>query len=257
MKRISASKTVFVKINNIGKNHLPDVEDLKDRVIKYVDIVPMSSIPYDASAVGFQSMDAILTLADKIGNAYPYKDIPANRFNPSANLGARPEIGRCISLPNSYIDIQDPADVGKVAVFVFFYDMPGFSSVDRSVNVLVDSIETPIRTIDQRNLMPDLRALAGKKYRNFSFSAPQKTLTGATGVTTAEARNCYVSLYKGNYAVLDLLPLPELYDVYYLEQLTFNNIIFDLNNSFVVVGGNNNYVGKSVYLNVAYEEVKQ
>ena len=253
MERISASKSVFVPIEHIGKNYLPLVEDLRNQVIMYVDIVPMDSIPYNLSAIGFSSNNAILSFADKIGNAYPFKDIPAKRFNIADNGGNRLPIMRVLSLQNSYIDVIDPADVGKVVVFVFWYQQDLYSANDTAVTTQIDSIEVPIQTISQRNLMPDLRALAHKRFRRLSFVAPAYARTGISGVTDLESINIYVSLYKGNFAVLDLLPLPELNDLYALDCIALKNIQFDLNNSFVIVGGNNDYRGKVVFLNVTYE----
>lgn len=253
MERVSASKSVFLTIDHVGKNYLPLVEDLKGKNIMYMDIVPMQSIPYNTTLSGFTSMNAVVSLADKIGNAMPIKEIPAKRFSIADNGGNRLPIMQSISLPNSYIDIIDPNDVGKVVVFVFWYQQNLYSASDTTATTQIDSIETNIITIDNRNLMPDLRALAGKRFRKLSFVAPAYSRAGIAGVTLTEAENIYISLYKGNYAVVDLLPLLELYDLYQLDDICWKNIQFDLNNSFVIVGGNNDYRGKVVFLNVTYE----
>ena len=38
-KKVSGAKSVVVKLESKGKNYLPFVEYLKDRYIKYIDVV--------------------------------------------------------------------------------------------------------------------------------------------------------------------------------------------------------------------------
>ena len=218
----------------------------------YLDAVPMATLPY-STATGLTTPSGYLSLADKIGNALPIKQLPIERFDISKNGGSRIPLMRALSLSNCYYECTDASEIGKVLVLVFWYQQPYYASADKTANTLTDSVEVPITVVGQKNLMPDLRALAGKRYRRISFVAPAITQALATGITLSEAENCYVSLYKGNYAICDLLPLPELYDLYLLEQIKLRNIQFDLNNSFIVVGGSVNLVGKSVFFNVSYE----
>ena len=45
-KKVSGAKSVVVKLESIGKNYLPFVEYLKDRYIKFIDVVLVGSLPY-------------------------------------------------------------------------------------------------------------------------------------------------------------------------------------------------------------------
>ena len=251
LKKVSGAKSVFVKINNLGRNFLPLVEDLRDRMIKYVDFVPVSSIPYSTATA--YTGGGFLSLADVNGNFYPYYGIPMDRFDITQNLGRRPPVMRKISLPNSYIEVTDPSDVGKVVCLVFFYDLPQYSARNTVTDAIIDSAEVTINLSQARNVFPDLRTMAGKRFRHISFSAPTKTFSGQTGITLSEAGNVFISFVKGNYAVIDMLPLIEFYDIPQIEDLNFSNIVFDFTNSFVTVGGTQNLDGKTVMVNLSYE----
>lgn len=255
LKKVSASKTVFVQLSQLGRNYLPYVEDLKNKLIKYVDIVGVSSIAYTTDTA-FQSMKGFLTLADKTGNAYPIYRVPLDRFDIAQNLGARMLVSRVVSIQNSWIEITDPADVGKVACLVVWYDQPMYSSHNHTLDLSVDSFETPIVSQTARNLFPDNRTMVGKRFRSLQFAAPALTPSLAPGVTYSEALDLYVSIYKGNYAILDLLPLVELYNINNIDNLELSNILFDFTNSWILQGGNGSgtsLVGKSVFLNATYE----
>ena len=255
LKRISASKTILVPIAQLGRNFMPYTEDLKGKYIKYVDIVKVSSLPYQ-TGTPFTSMKGFMTLADVLGNAYPIYSMPLAKFDIEQNLGARQAVNRIVSWQNSYIDITDPADIGKVAVVVVWYDHLAYSAEDSTCDISIDSFEVPIVSQTFKNLFPDNRTMVGKRFRQLTFAAPTVTPSLATGVTLTEARDLYVSLYKGNFAIFDTLPLIELYNVLEIEQLEYRNIVFDFTNSFVLQGGNGSgtsLVGKTVFLNATYE----
>ena len=73
-----------------------------------------------------------------------------------------------------------------------------------------------------------------------------------------QARNIFVTLQKGNYRVIDALPLLEFYELGLLQSVDFANIIFDFTNSYLSIGqaASADLVGKSVLLNAVYEDNK-
>lgn len=256
LKRISGAKTVIVPIVREGKNYLPFVEDLKDKTIKYVDFCPVNSMPYTNDTPVSDSSKYIVSLASKSGNQYDMQDVPMQKFDLTLNWGIRPAIMKVISLQNSYLLCTDSNEVGKYAVLVFYYDYPEYSRRNTTLDVSVNAFEVPILKASQPNQLPDNRTMVGKRFRNIFFTPVSLTPTMATGITYAESKDFYLTLNKGNYSIIDTLPLMCLYAVNMVEPLEFSNIIFDFTNSYILVGGagsNTAYIGRSILLNASYE----
>lgn len=256
LKRISGSKTVLVPITTVGKNYLPFVEDLRDRYIKYIDFCPVASLPYSSGTAVTASSKHIISLSNKAGNVYDLQDIPLQKFDISLNWGIRPAIMRKLSLQNSYIMCTDVSEVGKVAVLVFYYDNMENSRRNTTTDVAVNGFEVQIKSATYANQFPDNRTMVGKNFRNLFFSPVSLTPNLNTGFTENQMKDLYITLQRGNYAVLDTLPLMCLYGINMVEPLEFANIQFDFTNSFVLVGGNGSnasYVGKYLFLNASYE----
>lgn len=256
LKRISGSKTVIVPITQVGRNMLPFVEDLKDKYIKYIDFCPVGSLPNSSGTAVTASSKHIISLSNKSGNVYDLQDIPLQKFDISLNWGIRPAIMRKLSLQNSYINCTDAGEVGKYAVLVFYYDNPENSRRNTTTDVAVNAFEVPVKSAVFANQFPDNRTMVGKNFRSLYFSPVSLTPNLNTGFTATQMLDLYITLQKGNYAVIDTLPLMCLYGINMVEPLEFANIQFDFTNSFVLVGGagsNSSYVGKYLFLNASYE----
>ena len=255
-KRVSGTKTVIVPIERVGRNSLPYVEDLRDRYIKYIDFCAVNSLPYSSDTPVTDSSSYLLSLAGRNGNVYDIQDVPLGKFDLTLNWGIRPAIMRRLSLQDSYLTCTDSDEVGKYAVLVFYYDEPQFAARNTTTDVAVNALEVSIVRALSPNQFPDNRTMVGKRFRALCFTPVSVTPTYKTGFTYEECRDLYVSLYKGNYAIVDTLPLMCLYAVNMVEPLEFANIQFDFTNSYILVGGggvNTDYIGRSLLLNAAYE----
>lgn len=256
LKRISGAKTVIVPIVREGKNFLPFIEDLKNKTIKYIDFCPVSSLPYTSDTPVTDSSKYLVTLTSRSGNTYDMQDVPMEKYDLTLNWGIRPAIMREISLQNSYLLCTDPSEIGKFAVLVFYYDYPDYSRRNTTIDVSINGFEVPIIKAVQPNQLPDNRTMVNKRFRSLFFTPVALTPTMKTGIDYTECKDFYLTLNKGNYAIIDTLPLMCLYGVNMVEPLEFSNIIFDFTNSYILVGGNGSntkYIGRSVFINAAYE----
>lgn len=259
-KKLSGAKLVLLPITQMGVNKFPYIEDLAKRRIKYIDFYPNAYLP-DTADAGLTLTDSLsLTLADEIGNSYLIKDMPLSRFDYAETLGIRQPICNRISLQNCYVNCQNQSAVGKVAAFVFYYDLPEFSAKNRTDNVVVDSLSIPINTVVRYNQLPDEERMSLKRFRYIWLGLPTTTPDLQTGLSEAQLQNCYITLRKGSYNVVENMPLYLLYQIKMLDKTEFANIIFDFQSSFVTVGGAGtipspgDYTGKSVFINLAYEK---
>ena len=260
-KKLSGAKAVFVPITKLGQNPLPYIEDLKERYIKYIDFYPNRYLP-ETAAEGLQDpANMYLTLADKTGNQFYIKNMPLARFNYINTTGCRQYIGSKISLQNSYITCADKTQIGKVVMLVFWYDLPEYSRANKSEITITDALSIPITTTVRHNTLPDEERMALKRFRRILLGVPAITPDYQTGLTQEQLANIYITLRKGTYNVVENLPVLFLWQYNMLEKAEFANIVFDLQNSYITVGGNNtipdvedDYVGKCVFLNMVYEK---
>lgn len=257
--KISGGKLVLVPIRQLGVNKIPYVEDLRDRIIKYIDFYPAELLP-DTDADGVLSSENMyLSVADAIGNEYLIKDMPLQRFDYTSTLGIKQEIKNRISLQNSAVVCQNPANVGRYAALIFWYDLPEFSARNRSDVTIIDSITIPIKNVVRYNPLPDEERLSGRRYRRLLLGMPEKTPEQLNTLSADLLKNVYITLRKGSYNVVENIPVMMFYQLQMLQKSTFANIVFDMQSSYLTVGGAgraaySDYVGKSVFMNFVYEK---
>ena len=269
---ITGAKTITVAINKLGENFLPYNEELKDKVIRYIDVVPMGLLPQSNGDVFTDFENCTLTLADYNGNSYFAYNVPLDRYNPIKTGGVRLPINKKISLQNSYIFVaENNAQIGNSVVVVVYYEDEFYSYPNTTNDLAVDAVEVKINSLDFNNMLPDNRTLVGKRIRGLAL--PDVTLTPSftKSINKILINNKwgYITLQKNNYVILDHLPLFLLLEPYYLSSLQFRNIELDLINSYITIGGStakiNEMFGEdaqliiddllagSVFLNVLYE----
>ena len=260
--KLSGAQLVLVEIKHTGRNYFPLVENLRSRVIKYIDFCETTYLPAIANAVGLSAtQDAYLTIMDEHGTTEIHREMPLERYDYAQTLGVRQPICRKISMQNSYIDVQDASYVGKVAAFMFYYDLPEFSARNSTDNVMTDAISIPLTTAIRYNALPDTDRLTGKRFRKILLGTPSVTPDMQTGMDDmSKLANCFITFRKGTYNVIENMPLPLLYQLAMLEKTEWANIIFDFQNSYITIGGAGtipnvatDYIGKAVFINLQYE----
>lgn len=258
--KLSGAQLVLVPITQVGRNYFPLVENIRKRLIKYIDFYAASYLP-DVADPGLTSdTDMYVTIRNQYGNTDMIDHLPLERFNYSATQGIRQKIGAEISLTNCYVDCQDSNNVGKTAAFLFWYDLPEYSSKNTTLNLTTDAISIPLTTASRYNQLPDVERMAGKSFRRILCSTPSVTPNLKTGVTAAQLANLYITLRKGSYNIVENMPLAMLRQLTMLQPTVFQNIRFDFQSSYITIGGagtipnvNTDYIGKYVFLNLQYE----
>lgn len=259
-KKVSGGQSIIVPIKRLGNNYLPFIEDLKDRVIKYIDVVAK---PYgitlpngDTSVRENQLFTSFITLMSKNGVVQDIANLPLSSCYTFANGGEHYFIGRKISLQNSYITVTDETMIGKSIMLVVWYDEPLYSARNSTNNVCVESVEVDYKTPNFKNLFPDNRTLAGKRIRKIIIDNVSKT---------PSYRDCannnnflpFLTLNNGNVSILKEIPFTSLFNSngLYQWELEFANIKFDLTNSYVQTFGDTNFQpGQSFLVRFVFED---
>ena len=258
--QVTAIKTILVPINKTGKNYIPFNEELKNRVIRYVDMVMPDALPQSSAAV-FTAFDyATLSLSDYNGNAYVGYNLPLQRLNPVYHLGVRIAIDKKLSFQNSYIEVTSPVVSTSYAVMVVYYDMPEYAQVNTTNDLALESFDVPIKSAIFKNLMPDNRTLVNKRFKQIAIPELVTITPSFSECGNDKAfKVAYMTLIKDNYLILDNVPLLLFKEPYYLQSINFRNITFDFINSYITLGGDGTnsdaieLVGKSIFINVLYE----
>ncbi len=256
--KLSGAQLVLVPIQRVGRNYLPFVEYIDHKLIKYIDFCPADLLP-DTDEQGCPtSQDLFITIFDERGTQELHRNLPLDRLNYISTLGTRQPIFNKVNLTASYIDCQDGNLVGKTVALVFWYDLPNYSSRNTSDTLLMDSISVPITNIIRYNQLPDIDRLTGKRFRKILLGTPTTTPDLNQCVSPLNMYSCYLTLQKGAYKVLSNVPIALLYQLQMLDKSEFQNIIFDLQSSYITIGGAGtataaDFVGKYIFFNVQYE----
>lgn len=259
--KLSGAQLVLVPIQRLGRNYFPFVENINRRIIKYIDFAPAQYLP-DTDKTGTTSTDNMyITVLDAVGNSEIQRNLPLERLNYKQTLGIRNPLFSKINLEASYVDCQNENMVGTTAAFVFWYDLPEYSSRNTTDTLITDSVSIPLVTYIRYNQFPDSDRMVGKRFRRLLLSAPSVTPDLHTGITLEQTQNIYLTLRKGSYCIVDNLPLSLLYQLQMLTKTEFQNIIFDFQASYLTIGGAGtisnvqaDYIGKSVFMNLQYEK---
>lgn len=259
--KLSGGQLVLVPITQMGENKFPLVENLRGRVIKFIDFSGAQYLP-DTAASGLTSTtDMYVTIKNEFGNTDIHKDLPLQRLDYVATLGVRQPIMSKISLQNCCVNCQDPSNVGKTAAFVFWYDLPEYSKKNSTDILVTDAISVPLTTDIRYNALPDSDRMTGKRFRRILLGTPNVSPDLQTCVTMTELENIYLTLRKGGINVCENIPVALFYQLQMLTKAEFQNIIFDFQSSYLTIGGagtipnvQTDYIGKSVFFNLQYEK---
>ena len=234
-KKVSGGQSVIVPITCVGRNYLPFVEDLKDRVIKYIDIVDVT--PIDGST-GVGNTPQYITLSGKSGYIMEFDNYPTINLKPYSTYGSRRLIGKKLSLQNSFFTNGDASNIGKSVVCVFWYDEPEYSARNTTNNVSISTVEVPFVSKTFKNMLPDNRTMAGKRFRSIAWDLlPSYTPSFKTAANSDVETNAYLTLLNGNVAILNNIPVQCLVELANVESLEFSNIKFDFTNSYIQLAG--------------------
>ena len=259
--KLSGAQMVLVPITQLGHNRMPFLENIKGRYIKFIDFYGGSQYLPNVTDTAVQTTENMfITIYDEWGNTEIIRNLPLERFNYTQTLGIRQQIGSKISLRDCYIDCQNPSCIGKTVAIVFYYDLPEYSAKNCTDNLVTDNISIPLTTITRYNKLPDDERMVNKRFRRILLAAPSTTPDLQSGVSYANLHNLYITLRKGSFVIFDNLPIMFLYQLTMLEKSELQNILFDFQSSYITVGGagtitpSTDYVGKSVFLNLQYEQ---
>lgn len=259
--KLSGAQLVLVPITKMGENKFPWVENIRSRFIKYMDFYGATYLPGTTSVGLTTTDDLFVTIANASGNAQLIRNLPLARFDYTKTLGVRQPIYSNISLSDCKVICNNASAIGKTAAFIFWYDLPEYSSKNSTKQLIIDSVSVPLVAPVLENQFPDDDRMTGKRFRKLMLAAPYITPDLGDGVEEEKLDNIYITLRKGSYNVVENIPVKLLYQYSMIQPMEFQNIVFDFQSSFLTIGGagtipniDRDYIGKSVFFNLQYEK---
>lgn len=259
--KLSGAQMVLVPITKLGDNKFPWVENIRNRFIKFLDFYGAEYLPGTDAKGLTTTEDMYITITNAAGNTQIIRNLPLQRLDYTQTLGVRQPIASKICMSDCSLVCQNPEAIGKVAAFLFWYDLPDYSRANSTDTLITDSVSVPLTTSVRYNLLPDIDRMTGKRFRRILFSEQYTTPDLQEGLTDDAVKNIYLTLRKGTYNVLENVPVMLLYQLAMIQKTEFANIIFDFHSSFLTIGGagtipnvDTDYIGKSVFFNMQYEK---
>lgn len=247
---ISAGLGVSIPLNAPGKIFFPEINDLKGRVIKYIDFYDVQAA-YDVDYKYISaSNDGSLSLMEYSTKNFPIKDVPLSVFSVARNAGKRFLINRIIDVPNSYIQINQVS--GNNLFFVFWYDLEESSETMLETDVYAYDTFNVIRmNRNSTGIIPfsENRTLFGKDFGSlrFQFGLNMNVVDPSvpseyTYIDSNTAKSIYITLQNGSFKFIRNVPLILLGDYNYnnynqlqlnRDGINFKNVKFDFTNSYL------------------------
>lgn len=247
---ISAGIGVSIPLTGTGKIFFPELNDLKGRVIKYIDFYDVQGA-YDVDYKYIApSNDGSLSLMEYSTKNFPIKDVSLSVFSVARNTGKRFLINRVIDVPNSYIQINQVS--GNNLFFVFWYDLEESSETMLENDVYAYDTFNVIRmNRNSTGIIPfsENRTLFGKEFGalRFQFGLNMNVVDPSVPseysyIDSNTAKSIYITLQNGSFKFIRNVPLMLLGDYNYnnynqlqlnRDGINFKNVKFDFTNSFL------------------------
>ncbi len=254
---VSGAIGVSIQLN-ATKIYMPDIFDLRDKVIKYIDVCDeliqdLEGRQIDASNSGF------INLVEKDTTNLKINDLPLDMLSLSENKGNRFKINFKCDLVNSYINWEGETNQNKSIYIIFWFDEPKTMQQITNNNVKIDSFEIPIIANGIREVsFKENRTLYRKKFRNLLLFAPSIsnmiTAEGNNSMTDTQSKNIFLTLQLQNYAYIRHIPIYVFKQNAVNFEIRLQNVEFDFTNSYLEMPSGLSYSGTSVMFNAVYQD---
>ena len=252
-------RTIIAKAHT--KTYLPDILDLKGKVIKYIDCLnDMAVLDRDGVTItSGQINNCFLSLIKEGTQEIFIKNVPLSNYQVSERKGIRDNISRVVDFPHSWLENNSGSDI--VLFIVFWYDDIQISNLySAAEKTNIESFEvSQFNSTQQRMLFDEDRTLVDKQIQDFFVydnTAAFVTPTGKTSVTGADLKSSYLTLVKGNYEFVRNVPLILFKNSDTYDRIKLQNIVFDFSNSYIDVSSTvaTAVAGKSYFFNIEYKK---
>lgn len=252
----SGAKGVTINVPRQTTIYLPDILDLKNKSIKYIDVCNgFINVDRNENIISDHVKDCYISLMEVGTQNLFYKDVNLLVLDSFKRFGKRELINKKIDLVNSYITNQGVYDIN--IFIVFWYDEPQVIRpyYEDQVNN-VDYIEVKkFNSVENRLYFSENRTLLNKEIVNFTFIT-NNIVSPSNSVTVgfSQYQVGFLTLQKNNFMFVENVPILLFSDYGIYSRMQLQNVQFDFINSYIDVPSNyaSAIDGKCFFANVEY-----
>lgn len=249
----SGAKMIEIPIDHVGRNYFPDVNDLYGRTIQSITLFP-NCVPLSGkNSVLEDDYYAISLNLTSDGSTYEVLNAPVIQYSNYYTLGRNVEVNQKLSLEHCYFDVQYLSQTGVIVAVLWFEADKQYRADAKTDLDSINSFDVPLLLgTGYRNYLPDNRDMVDKHFRGFLVDSTMLYSPNGQQVDQQDLSPCYITLCKGSYAVIDRLPLQAFQQLWDIEKMRFDNIIFDFEQSFIEVAIGNE-INNIINIQCTYE----
>lgn len=259
-KLVSGAIGVQVNLRSgVNRIHFPEIIYLRKKRIKHIDVCyggAQCTITPDGTNILAASnySKLFITLVEDNTKKELIRSLPINQLGLNGN---RLFIDKIVDLQASYIDISaitDPATIAnKCLYFVFWYDEPAvWGVVDANGRTAIEPLE--ITLTGKTTRFAENINLKNKRVQNLLLTFPSVTPSGKSGINAPNVANKYLTLSYRNTQFFGQIPLYLFIQEKLFFQLRLQNIVFDLQSSFIETIGVTADDLKTLFFNVLIDD---
>lgn len=229
---------VTIKCAAKTKTYLPDILDLKGKVIKFIDVVDnLLYTDVDGNSLVNSCSGLYFNLMQPDTNTLFAKNCSLTKYSFLGRKGKRDSILRVIDFPNSFIENKNDRAIN--AFVVFWYDDPNVSNTyNENDHYNIDSIDVKKFDNEKKVLFGENRTMYNKQIRSISCVCPDNIYHFVTAngnvAHTQEVAKAFITLQRNNYQFFRNVPAILVSDyVKAYDKIYLQNVTFDFTNSFI------------------------
>jgi len=229
-KYISGAYLVGLNATGSGSQVLfPDVDILRGKRIKHIDFITLSKTPDNNNAVT-TAANLFITLREKNTQQELIKDLPCAELVKYDN---RMFINKIVDWSRSYISGSGLAALtGKYLQLVIWFDYPdNWGIIPAENRTEINNFE--IKLVGKKTFFPEKIDLSGRKFQNILLNYPGITPQGNEGMDASRADDKFVTLSYRGVQFFSQVPLFLFFQTTNNYQLKLQNVLIDMQSSFV------------------------
>lgn len=237
MEKYVVNGAIGIKLTNLkeGRNYLPYVSDLKDRTIKYIDIMQEIYTP-DDEFLNAQPSDMALSLVKKGTSDLVYDNVSAVEFCPKINNGKRVLVGFVLDLEKSFINVSSYS-AGEGTFIVFYYEDDKGVATHTDNKIPMKRTTSVVKlTNGRQSYFSENRTINGKHFLGIYPSFSRFSQAGEVSPISEYFWDVlFVNLVRGSDIFVRNVPLYCLLrdDSNYEGHIVFDGVQIDFTNSFL------------------------
>ncbi|VBB45227.1 hypothetical protein TRIP_D300135 [uncultured Paludibacter sp.] len=240
---------------NDNKIYFPDVALLRGKRIKHIDVISniVSKNGFNPIAENYLK-DIFVTFMENKTQTELIKSLPLSLLS---NNNDRLFINKSIDLVNSFIDVSK-IDTGiKDNAFLYFiawFDEPFVWGKLPEINNRTEIHPLELTLTQKRTYFSENKTLLNRRVQNLILTFPYYTPTGQSGISEINIANKYITLSRGQVEFMKDIPISVFVQTDDNFTLRLQNIVFDLQNSYIETTTTTADDLKAVFFNVIVDD---